>query len=314
MSYGGGGNRWPHLTRIKSNDVRPGRRSSIDNAVTDLIFGLPASGGTSLPVGLATESDAAFALAAQQTRAVGLSQESDTALARTAAQARAVGIASEQDSAFARSATQARTVGLSQEQDQAFALLQGGTSFAVGLASENDTALALGIGLGVGLASESDSAFARAATQSRGVGLSAETDAALSRSATQSRAVGLAQEQDTAFALPQSGAVSLPVGPALEIDTAFALGSIVANPALIQVFAGGGGQAFPDRQPRKEPKPRKLFVGRKAEPEQQTVSPPVVMPVGLACEFDEALALPALLTQNGLMRTKLAPRLMRTSM
>ena len=56
MAYGSGGHRWPYLTRINSSAVRPGwRRTAIDQAVTDLIFGNAVAGG-----GGGTSTDAFF--------------------------------------------------------------------------------------------------------------------------------------------------------------------------------------------------------------------------------------------------------------
>jgi CBS domain-containing protein len=191
-----------------------------------------SSGGASGPVGLATETDTAFALSAVQSKAVGLATETDTAFALSAVQSKAVGLATETDTAFALAAVQIKAVGLATETDTAFAL-SSGASAPVGLATETDTAFALAAVQikGIGLATETDTAFALLPNAPGVVGLAVETDTAFALSGVQIRGIGLATETDTAFALPL--VLSRSVGMATETDTAFALG--VARPVGIAI-------------------------------------------------------------------------------
>lgn len=90
---------------------------------------------------LATETDAAQALAGVQLRAPGVATETSAALALAGLQAKAVGLASETDAALALDPLVPGTVGAAAETDSAFAL--GGVQIrAVGLAAETDEAIA----------------------------------------------------------------------------------------------------------------------------------------------------------------------------
>ena len=166
------------------------------------LFAAPA---VTKAVGLAAETDTAFALSAALAGATGLAAETDTALTLSGLQARAVGLATEVDAALPLAAAQSQLVGLATETDTAFAL-SAGASTPVGLAAETDTAFALN------------------AVQLKAVGLSTESDTAFALSAVQITTTGLASEADTAFAL--SAGASTPVGLATETDTAFALGAV----------------------------------------------------------------------------------------
>lgn len=121
-------------------------------------------GGSTGPVGLATEADAAQVLAGKQLRALGLATETDAAQTLAGKQIRALGLATETDSALALAGQQLRAVGLSTETDAALALS----------ASAGDS---------VGLAAESDTAFALAAVQKLLTGAAQEVDTALTLSA-----------------------------------------------------------------------------------------------------------------------------------
>ena len=74
---------------------------------------------------LATETDAALALSAVQSRAAGLAVETDQAFALEASAPGGVGVAVEADAAFALPGLQRRAVGLAVETDEAFALNVG---------------------------------------------------------------------------------------------------------------------------------------------------------------------------------------------
>lgn len=143
--------------------------------------------GVEIPVGLATETDAAYALTGSMSGAAGLALEADTTYSRAGAMSGTAGLAVEADSAYARSGVMAGAAGLATETDAALAL--GGVVFgAVGLATETDTAFALGTGtaLPVGLATETDTALALSGAASGATGLATETDTALALDVTTS--------------------------------------------------------------------------------------------------------------------------------
>lgn len=181
---------------------------------------LTLSGLQARAVGLATEVDAALPLAAAQSQLVGLATETDTAFALSAGASTPVGLAAETDTAFALNAVQLKAVGLSTESDTAFAL---SAARPAGLTTEADTALTLtGLQIrGVGLASEASTALALAGLQLRATGLATETDIALARAPVQIRSAGLSTEVDTALALAPN--VPGAVGLAVETDIALAL-------------------------------------------------------------------------------------------
>ena len=169
--------------------------------------GSMGGGGSSGPVGMATETDTALALFARQVQAVGLATATSAALALGGVSIRATGLASSANAALALTPKQIR---------------------AVGLASETDTALALTSGMSgpVGLATSTNAAFALAPKQVRGVGLATDTSAALALTARQVGSVGLANETDTALAL---AAVVVASEPFVR-DDAPAVVSIVTAP------------------------------------------------------------------------------------
>lgn len=96
-------------------------------------------------VGLAVETDTAFALSAVQIAAAGMAAETDTALALAAIQRAAVGLSVETDSAFALDAASTTGPGIAIETDSALALA-GVQRGPVGLAVETDVAYALAAG------------------------------------------------------------------------------------------------------------------------------------------------------------------------
>jgi hypothetical protein len=161
--------------------------------------------GVEIPVGLATETDAAYALTGSMSGAAGLALETDTTYSRTGAMSGTAGLAIETDSAYASSGVMAGAAGLAVETDAAFAL-PASMPGAAGLATETDTAFALGgvMSGAAGLATEADSAFALGAGTALPVGLAVETDSAYALAGAMAGAVGLATETDTAFALDVS--------------------------------------------------------------------------------------------------------------
>lgn len=150
-----------------------------------------ASGGGPIeePVGLATESDTASALAAKKIRATGFATEAETASSLARVKRRAVGLATTTETASALPRVKSRPVGLATEADTAYALARGGHTIATGLAAETDAAYALG------------------RLKARAVSLASETSAAFALGRVKSRPVGLAVETDQAFALAGGGPV-----------------------------------------------------------------------------------------------------------
>lgn len=240
------------------------------------------SGGTSLPVGLATETDTAYATTGSMAGAPGLATETDTAYARSGAVIGAAGLALETDAAFALTPTLSGAAGLSTETDTASALVAS-MAGAAGLATETDTAFALsqGASLPVGLATETDVAYARTGSVSGTAGLAAETDTAYSRTGAMAGATGLATETDSAYA--RSGAMAGTVGLATETDAALALGGVVSGAVGLATetdaaFALGTGTALP--------------VGLAVETDSAyALAGAMAGAVGLATETDTAFAL-----------------------
>ena len=161
-----------------------------------------------LGVGVAAETDLALApLVENQGGTIevptGLGTETDAALALGRVKIRAAGVSAETDASLGLGRTKIRALGLSLEADLALALSLG-TQIATGRADETDLALGLARTKirAVGAASESDSGFALGAVKLRAVSASLETDAALSTYvATVLVAMGLAVESDSAIGL-----------------------------------------------------------------------------------------------------------------
>lgn len=224
-----------------------------------ITYSLP-SGAITVPVGLASETDTAFAVARAKaqsvrlatetatafpvsvvkTRAVGLTSEADSALAVTRAKTRAAGLTSEADTAFPVTALTGVPVGLASETDSALAVARAKTR-AVGLASEADTAFPVAAltGVQVGLATETATAFPVQRIKLRGVGLAIETDSAFGITRVKAVPVGQTAEADSAF--PVTRAKSRSVGLALETDTALPL--ILASSGMVplHLFASMSG-------------------------------------------------------------------------
>ena len=243
----GWGRNFATLDLIAATTLRGDSLDASANAATvgwEVIEWPASAGGTSLPVGLATETDAALGLAAVKRAGAGLATETDAALALGGQKRAPAGLALEADTALGLSAEKRAAPGLATETDTALALAAGGsTEIAVGLATETDAALGLAAvkRTVVGLATETDDALgftgakhvaAAAAVEADAAlgltgakhaptGLALETDAALALGAQKLGAVGLATETDTALAL--SAEKRAAPGLALETDTALAL-------------------------------------------------------------------------------------------
>lgn len=147
--------------------------------------------GTTVAVGLASETDSALSVTVVNPRsyAVGLVSETDSALALTVAKTVSVSLASETDSALTITPQIGGDitvpVGLASEINAALGITAiNPRSYAVGQASETDTALSVSVfnGVVIGQAVETDSALAITPYKVVSVGVSSETDTALSLS------------------------------------------------------------------------------------------------------------------------------------
>ena len=175
--------------------------------------------GQTITVGLATESDSAFAAGVARTLAAGLATETDTGLAATVARTLAAGQALETDSAFPAGVARTLAAGLATETDTALAAAVA-RALGVGQALETDSAFAVTFAraLAIGQALETDSALPAIVSGALAIGQALETDSALAASSAKLAAVGLATETDTALAAGAGKARAL--GQALETDSA----------------------------------------------------------------------------------------------
>jgi hypothetical protein len=113
-------------------------------------------------------------------------------------------------------------VNLASETDTAFAI--GKIKYkALGLTSETSSAFSIGVrkSRALGLTTETDSAFAAAHSKQKALGLAAETDSALPFTAGQYIALGLVSETDSAFSFTPRKAKGL--GLVTETDSALAM-------------------------------------------------------------------------------------------
>lgn len=167
----------------------------------------------------------------------------------------------------------------------------------VGLSTETDSALALGVARPVGVATETDSALTLSSKVSLVVGLAAETDGALALGAKISKAAGVSAETNTARAL----GVARPVGLSTSTNAALALGvarpaglatetaTALARSAIIRKQVGVANEA--DAALTLGAKlARAVGVSTEAET-ALPLSARISRLVGLAPEFDTALAL-----------------------
>jgi len=176
--------------------------------------------GQTIDVGLATETDTAFAISWTKTMVVGLAEDTETAFAVTWAKAMDIGLASDTETAFPVVADKAYDQGLASETDTAFPV-DWSKVYVLGLASETDTAFPIiwGAVYTMGLASETDTAFAITWAKAMVIGLASDTETAFSVTAEKGYSIGLATETDTGFATTWAKAMVL--GLATETDTAF---------------------------------------------------------------------------------------------
>ena len=213
---------------------------------TDTAFAIGRS--KSLAVGLASETDTAFAVARTKSRAVGLATEADSAFAIGRLKSLPIGLASEAASAFAVVRSKVRAIGLASETDSAFDVT-GGSAPNIGQALETDSAFGLtwSKSRAVGLAVETDSAFAIGRLKSRVLGLASDTSSAFAVARSKLRAIGLAVETGSAFAIDR--VKSRVLGLAVETDSAFAITPPIAPPGIrtIVLRARSGIARLPPR-------------------------------------------------------------------
>lgn len=183
------------------------------------------SGGASVAVGQAAETDSALAVTRSKARAVGLATETDAALPISTGRAKAIGQASEADTAQAVAHSKARAIGQAAEADTAQPITVRRT-YAVGTASESDAALPIGHAKAkaIGIATEADEALPVTSGNSAVLGQAIETDTALAVGRSKVKAIGFATESNTALAVRPAKVRT--VGAASESDLAFAAGIV----------------------------------------------------------------------------------------
>lgn len=174
------------------------------------------AGSASGPVGLATETDTALALAAAGI-SPGVAIESDVALSLVGLNLADDGdlLLFGDDSGNESSMGGLRLFG---------GFIASASSGSVGVGLETDTAVACGSARPAGVCTTTDTALAPVGVQLRAAGLSSESDVAFALSAVQIAATGRADEADSAFALTATGGAE--PGIAAETDAAFALSSV----------------------------------------------------------------------------------------
>lgn len=192
---------------------------------------VPVSSGPG-PIGLASETDTAFAVTAAKGLAVGLNAETDTALALTAQKTAAAGLAISSESAQPITVIKTAAIGIVTETDSAFGL-GSGLSVAVGQAQETEAALTLSAGktVTVGINADTDTAQTITAEKIYPLSLVVEVDTAASLGTGQFGAIGLLDESEGVFSL--SSLKVKTVGLASEASTAFNI-SIPSSRTLTQ--------------------------------------------------------------------------------
>lgn len=247
-------------------------------------FGIKATSGQTVTIGLATETDTAQPVTSAKTQSIGLASETDTAQALTALKAQAIGLATETDTAQPVTWSKAVTLGLATETDTAQAVTALKTA-TIGLATETDTAQAVALGgqvVTIGLASETDTAQPLSSAKTQAIAQAIETDTAQAVTARESVLIGLASETDTAQALTWSKAQT--IGQAVETDTAQAL-----TGAKTQSI--GLATETDTAQPVTASAAQIVLIGQAVETDTaQPVTSAKTVTIGLATETDTASA------------------------
>lgn len=161
------------------------------------------AGGSTVAVGLASESNAALAITTAKQVALGVATAGNTAGAITAVKSSPVGVAQASDTALPIATDLAASLGLAQESN---------TAFMVDVAKLSS----------LGFAVEADTALAVAASKQSPFGLAQSSDAALDITTLRVAALGVAGESDAALPITVDGSQVVPLGVALAADTALA--------------------------------------------------------------------------------------------
>ena len=163
-----------------STNAGSGGNFTITGSLTDC-SDAPASSGTTVAVGLASETDSAFAITDSQSGSIGMAIETDTATAIAYDVIITIGQASETDSAQAITINQGLNIGMALETDTAFPITDLQV-VVMGQAVETDSAFAVTVSsadvVQVGQAVETDTAFGITDLQTVHIGQASETDTA----------------------------------------------------------------------------------------------------------------------------------------
>lgn len=172
-----------------------------------------------IAVGLATETDSAFAVGEKKSKAIGLASSTESALAIGEKKVKALGLASSTESAFAITYTKSSEIGPSIETNTLQAFGEQKVK-AIGLASSTETAFDATPtkAKAVGLVTETNTAQSFGEKKVKAVGLASSTDSALSITGLKAVPVGLATCTEAALSI--ASAKSLAVGQAEETDEA----------------------------------------------------------------------------------------------
>lgn len=249
-----------------------------------LFGGQPAAtGGSSITIGQASESDSAQALTRQQRASIGQPTETDAAQALTVVRTLAIGQAAETDSAQALASRQARTVGQPAEADAAQPLAaQQARGVAQALETDSAQALTISTAKVLGQAAETDAAQALLARQQRTLGQPAETDTAQVLAVSLPGTLGQAAEADSAQ--PLQSAQRRALGQALEADSAQPAALSTAK-AIGQAAETDAAQAFVQRLLRQAGQALEADTAQPVSRGGTTVA------AGQAAELDAALAM-----------------------
>lgn len=182
------------------------------------------SGGQTVAIGQATETDSAFSVVKKKVKVTGLTTETDSVLTAKVVKTKLVGLNAETDSAFSVIHTKSKLLGLNTEADSVLALTKKKTR-SIGQASESDITFSVTKGhtLTTGLATETDSSLAVSKLKRKLLGQPSETDSALALQFGHVIVVNQATETDSVFSLTHSKRKA--IGQAQEFDLALPLQS-----------------------------------------------------------------------------------------
>lgn len=158
-------------------------------------------------LGPATETSTATALGRAKTNAPGIAAETDTAQLLAAAKTRALTAASETGTAQALGRSKRATASPAAEVGQAMPIVRSGFPLTLGVATETNTAVALGAAKtrALDLASGTDTAQPLAGAKARTIASAAETDTATALGHAWTKLLNAASETGTAMPIAASG-------------------------------------------------------------------------------------------------------------